>query len=37
MFVLLTSEASLPMDVVGWVVLGLGLLFAAAWIAGVYR
>ena len=37
MFVLLSSEASLPIEAVGWVVLFLGLLFVAAWIAGVYR
>jgi hypothetical protein len=37
MYALLSSEASLPIETVGWVVLLLGLLFVAAWIAGVYR
>lgn len=37
MFVLLSSQASLPIGPVGWAVLLLGLLFVAAWVAGVYR
>lgn len=29
--------AALPIETVGWVVLFLGLLLVAAWVAGVYR
>lgn len=37
MFTLLSSAASLPIETVGWVVLALGLLFVAAWVATLYR
>lgn len=37
MIVLSSAGPTLPIEPVGWAVLILSLLFAVAWIAGVYR
>lgn len=38
MFAFLSAaDAALPVETVGWVVLVLGVLFVAAWVAALYR
>lgn len=37
MFLPVSAAEPLPIETVGWVVLALGVLFVAAWVAALYR